>query len=127
MLVTHITIWSKIIQYIICNCKQNQSSCKRRLASCTQLHNDWLQMTIFLLVLSINPIVVTNYELLCDVETMMRLMCVFAMLEIVQILSELVQNENCFICDFVPTMKFKFIQVDLYNLYVDLKQHISHG
>jgi hypothetical protein len=82
-------------------------------------------MTIFLLVLSINPIVVTNDELLCDVETMMRLMCVFTMLEIVQILNKFVQNENCFICDFVPTMKF--IQVDLYNLYVDLKQHFSHG
>jgi len=93
--------------------------------SCTQLLNDWLQMTIFLLVLSINPIVVTNDELLCDVETMMRLMCVFTMLEIVQILNKFVQNENCFICDFVPTMKF--IQVDLYNLYVDLKQHFSHG
>jgi hypothetical protein len=30
-----------------------------------------------------------------------------------------------FICDFVAAMNF--IQVDLYNLYVDLKQHFSHG
>jgi hypothetical protein len=30
-----------------------------------------------------------------------------------------------FICDFVATMKF--IQVDFYNFYVDLKQHFSHG
>jgi hypothetical protein len=93
--------------------------------SCTQLHNDWLQMTRFLLVLFINLVVVTNYELLCDVKIVMGLMCVFAMLEVVQSLSKLVQNGNCFICDFVTTMKF--IQVDLCNLYVDLKQHFSHG
>jgi hypothetical protein len=82
-------------------------------------------MTRFLLVLPINSVVATNYELLCDVETMMGLTCVFAMLEVVQSLSELVQNKNCFIYDFVAAMKF--IQVDLYNLYVDLKQHFSHG
>jgi hypothetical protein len=63
--------------------------------------------------------------MLCDVETMMGLTCVFAMLEVVQSLSKLVQNGNCFICDFVAAMEF--IQVDFYNLYVDLKQHFSHG
>jgi hypothetical protein len=30
-----------------------------------------------------NPIVATNYELLCDVETIMRLTCVLPMLEVV--------------------------------------------
>jgi hypothetical protein len=82
-------------------------------------------MTRFLLVLSINLVVVTNYEMLYDVETMMGLTCVFAMLEVVQSLSKLIQNGNYFICDFVVAMKF--IQVDFNNLYVDLKQHFSHG
>jgi hypothetical protein len=31
--------------------------------------------------LPINPIVATNYELFCDVKTMMKLTCVLPMLE----------------------------------------------
>ncbi len=42
-------------------------------------------------------------------------------------ISHMVSSINfwSFICGFVVAMKF--IQVDLYNLYVDLKQHFSHG
>jgi hypothetical protein len=43
------------------------------------------------------------------------------MLEVIQTLNKLAQNEKCFICDFVEVVKF--IQVDLYTLYVDLKKH----
>jgi hypothetical protein len=71
-----------------------------------------------------NPIVATNSELFCDVKTMMGLTCVLPMLEEVQNLNKLVQNRDCFICDFVATVKLA--QVDLYNLYVNHEQHFSH-
>ncbi len=58
-----------------------------------------------------NHVATTNYELFCDVETIMGLTCVLPMLEVVQNLSKLVQNKNCFICDFVAIMKLT--QVDL--------------
>jgi hypothetical protein len=48
----------------------------------------------------------TNYELLCDVETVMGLTCVLPMLEAMQSLNKLVQNKDTFICDFVSTVKF---------------------
>jgi hypothetical protein len=54
----------------------------------------------------------------------MGLTYVLPMLEVVQDLSRLAQNRNCFICDFVVVMKL--IQVDLYELYVDLECHFSH-
>jgi hypothetical protein len=50
--------------------------------------------------LPINLVVSTNYELLCDVETIMGLMCMLPMLEVMQSLSKLAQNIKCFICDF---------------------------
>jgi hypothetical protein len=70
-----------------------------------------------------NPIVATNYELFCDVKTMMGLTCVLPMLEEMQNLNKLAQNKYCFICDFVAIVKH--IQVDLYNLYVNPEQHFS--
>jgi hypothetical protein len=56
------------------------------------------------------------------VEIALGLTCVLPMLETIQSLNKLVQNEECFICDFVEVVKF--IQVDLYTLYVDPKRHI---
>jgi hypothetical protein len=43
------------------------------------------------------------------------------MLELVQSLNKLAQNEKCFSCDFVEVVKL--IQVNLYTLYVDPKNH----
>jgi ABC-type iron transport system FetAB permease component len=43
---------------------------------------------------------------------------------LVQSLNKLAQNKNCFIYDFVAVVKL--IQVDFYNLYVDLECHFSH-
>ncbi len=71
-----------------------------------------------------NHVVATNYELFCDVEIVMGLTCEWLMLEGMQSLSKIVQNKNYFICDFVVVVKL--IQVDLYNLYVDLECHFSH-
>jgi hypothetical protein len=52
-----------------------------------------------------NVVANTNYELLCDVETIMGLTCVLPMLETMQSLSKLAQNRDAFICDFVLAMK----------------------
>jgi hypothetical protein len=68
-----------------------------------------------------NHVVAIDYELLCDMETMMGLTCVLPMLEVVKSLNKLAQNKDYFICDFVVVMKLT--QVDLYNLYVDPKCH----
>jgi len=46
-----------------------------------KIHND----------LPIDPIVAINYELLCDVETMMGFMCVLPMLEAMRGLSKIAQ------------------------------------
>jgi hypothetical protein len=60
-------------------------------------------------------LIAINYELSCDMETMIKLTYVLPMLEVMQILNKLAQNKNCFICDFVVVEKLT--QVDLYNLY----------
>jgi predicted glycosyltransferase involved in capsule biosynthesis len=52
-----------------------------------------------------NHVATTNYELFCDVETMMRLTCVLPMLEAVQSLNKLAQNINYFIFYFVVVVK----------------------
>ncbi len=57
-------------------------------------------------------------------EIVLGLTCVLPMSEVVQSLNKLVQNEECFICDFVEVMKF--IQVDLYTIYVDPKKHFFY-
>jgi hypothetical protein len=83
----------------------------------------WVVMKMFK-DLATNHVVATNYELVCDVETMMGLTCVLPMLKVVQSLNKLAQNKDCFICDFVVVMKL--IQVDLYNLCVDTECRFSH-
>jgi len=65
----------------------------------------------------------TNYELLCDVETVMGLTYVLPMLEVVQNLSKFVRYKDTFICDFVSTMKL--CQFDIYTMYVDLEKQYS--
>jgi hypothetical protein len=55
---------------------------------------------------------------------MWKLTNVLPMLEVVQSLNKLVQSIDGFICDYMIVVKF--IQVDLYNLYADLKTHFSH-
>jgi hypothetical protein len=72
-----------------------------------------------------NLVVATNYESLCDVETMMGLTCVLPMLEAVQSLNKLAQNTNYFNSDFVVSFKLTS-HVDLHSLYVDLERHFSH-
>jgi hypothetical protein len=52
-----------------------------------------------------NATISSNYELLCDVEIVMGLMCVLLMLEVVHNLNKLVQNKYIFILDFNSVVK----------------------
>jgi len=65
-----------------------------------------------------------NYELLCDVETIMGFTCVIPMVEFVQILSKYVQNWNMFIYDFVIIVKL--CQVDLHKKYCDEEKKYNY-
>jgi hypothetical protein len=51
-----------------------------------------------------NPIVVINYELLCDVEIMMGLIFVLPLLNVTQNLDKFVQNKDYLICGFIIAM-----------------------
>ncbi len=70
-----------------------------------------------------NAVADTNYEFLCDVETIMGLTCVLFMLETVQSLNKLTQNKDTFICDFVLAMKL--CQFDIQTMYVNLEKQYS--
>jgi hypothetical protein len=61
-----------------------------------------------------------NYELLCDVETVMGLTFVLPMLEAMQYLSKLAQYKDTFICDFVLVVNL--CQFKIYTMYVDLEK-----
>jgi hypothetical protein len=67
-----------------------------------------------------NAVANINYELLCDVETVMGLTFVLPMLEAVQYLSKLAQYKDIFICDFV--LAVKLCQFKIYTMYVDLEK-----
>jgi hypothetical protein len=64
-----------------------------------------------------NKFAVVNYELLCDVDTIMGFICVILMLEFVQILNKYAQNRKIFVCNFVNNVKL--CQVDLHKKYCD--------
>ncbi len=56
-----------------------------------------------------------NYELLCEVETLLKLSYVLPLLETKARLSKFAQRQHTFICDFVFVMKL--IEVDLFTMY----------
>ncbi len=58
-----------------------------------------------------------NYELLCNVETLLGLPHVLPLLECVQILSNFAQSYQVFICDFIATVKI--YHQNLFKLYCD--------
>ncbi len=64
-----------------------------------------------------NEPTIINYELLCDIETIMGLTCLLLMLEVLQGLNKYGQNKNTFICDFVGSVKL--CQANLHNMYHD--------
>jgi hypothetical protein len=64
-----------------------------------------------------NPIATTNYELVHDVETYK---CVANVGSCVKF------EQTCSKHKLFHFFILKFIQVDLYNLYVDPKKHFSH-
>ncbi len=60
---------------------------------------------------------VVNYELLCDVDTIMGFIYMILMLEFVQILNKYAENGKMFVCGFVNNVKL--CQVDLHKKYCD--------
>ncbi len=67
----------------------------------------------------------TNFELLCDVEIVIGLMCVLPMLEVMHSLNKLVQNKCTFIFDFISAMKL--CQFEIYSMYVRLEKQYSRN
>lgn len=70
------------------------------------------------------PTVRTNYELLCDVKTIMGLTCVLPMQETIQNLNKLAQNKDKFICDYIVVVKLYWqicmpcISMLIYNIHM---------
>lgn len=70
------------------------------------------------------PSVRANYELLCDVKTIMGLTCVLPMQETIQNLNKLAQNKNKFICDYIVVVKLYWqicmpcISMLIYNIHM---------
>jgi hypothetical protein len=59
----------------------------------------------------------TNCEFLCDVETLLGLLCVFPLLKLGQGLSKFAQGHGTIICDFVST--FKLVRTYLCAMYYE--------
>jgi hypothetical protein len=72
-----------------------------------------------------NEFVIVNYELLCDIETVMGLTCLLPMLEALQGLSKYVQNIETFIYDFVGSVKLG--RADLHNMYCDEEKKYNYN
>jgi hypothetical protein len=52
---------------------------------------------------------------MCDVEFILRLLCILPLLECVHMVIKITQGQDVFICDFVENIKF--VQHKLYRLY----------
>jgi hypothetical protein len=65
----------------------------------------------------------TNYELLCDIKTLLGVACVLLLLEEIQNLFKFAQGCDTFIYDFVFTLKF--CEANLFDIYCDTKKRYS--
>ncbi len=65
----------------------------------------------------------SNYKLLCDVETFLRLAWILLYLETMQGLFKFAQGWDTFICDFIFALKFK--EEDLFTMYCDIEKNYS--
>jgi hypothetical protein len=64
-----------------------------------------------------------NYELLCDVKTLLGLACVLPLLEVMPRLFKFAHRCDTFICDFVSTIKL--CEVELFIMCYDTKNIYS--
>ncbi len=71
----------------------------------------------------INMITKTNYELLCDIKTLLGVACVLLLLEEIQNLFKSAQGCDTFVYDFVFTLKF--CEANLFDIYCDTKKRYS--
>lgn len=58
-----------------------------------------------------------NLNQMCDVELIIRLLCILPLFKCVHIVIKITQGQNVFICDFVEIIKF--VQHKFYTLYCD--------
>jgi hypothetical protein len=65
----------------------------------------------------------TNYELLCDLETLMGLFCIIPLLESAHGLSKFAKSQQTLICDFIYTLKL--CEVDLFTMYYEVIKRFS--
>jgi len=65
----------------------------------------------------------TNYELLCDPETLMGFFCIIFLLELVHALSKFTQSQQTFICDFISSLKF--YETNLFTMYYEGRKRFS--
>jgi hypothetical protein len=65
----------------------------------------------------------TNYELLCDLETLLGLSCIIPLLELLQGLSKFTQSQQTFICDFISALKL--CEANLFTIYCEARKRFS--
>lgn len=65
----------------------------------------------------------TNYELLCDIKTLLGVACVLLLLEAIQNLFKFAQGCDTFIYDFMFTLKF--CEANLFDIYCDNNKRYS--
>ncbi len=58
-----------------------------------------------------------NFNQMCDVEFILKLLCILPLFECVHMVIKITQGQDVFICDFVEN--FKFVQHKLYRLHCD--------
>jgi len=64
-----------------------------------------------------NEVALKNLNSLCDVELILRLPCIFLLLECLHMLIKFAQGTKVFVCDFVNAIKLT--QQELFILYCD--------
>jgi hypothetical protein len=88
----------------------------------------WNEYKAFVVKMAIDnasvQITKTNYELLCDAETLLGLACVIPFLEVVHGLSKFAQGHGNFIYDFVDVLKLA--KTYIFAMYYESSPKFSH-
>jgi hypothetical protein len=72
-----------------------------------------------------NVIAKLNYELLCNRDIILRLICLLPMLEVMQSLFKLASGKNAFVCNLVNSLVLHIIE--LYAMYLNILQRYDQS
>jgi hypothetical protein len=72
-----------------------------------------------------NVIAKLNYELLCNHDIILRLICLLSMLEVMQSLFKLALGKNAFVCNLVNSLVLHIIE--LYAMYLNILQRYDQS